>query len=147
MTDIEILLAASEEKVLSAIRLVEASLNKLKPFDPRLNYTPEELEPYDALSDRFVRAVEISIKFFRTYERYKEVIPSETYRDLLNRMEKYGLINSTELWIEMRDVRNRIVHDYLPEQIKELYDLLLGRYGQELLNVKTEIQKLCIHPN
>lgn len=40
------------------------------------------------------------------------------------------------LWIQMRDVRNRIVHDYLPEEIKGICDSIMGEMGSELLQVK-----------
>jgi len=129
-------------KTINAINLVEASLNKIKPYDPTRLYTPDEMEPYDALSDRFVRGVESAIKFFRTYERAQFAEVSETIRDLFNRMEKLNMISSVELWLFMRDIRNRIVHDYLPEQLKEIYDLLTGPYGEELLTLKKKLQEL-----
>lgn len=108
-----------QNKAIEVISLVESSLSDISPFDFNKKYTPKELEPYDALSDRFVRAVEICLKFFRGYEKYLYGENSETIRDILNRMEKSGIIESTYLWMEMRDMRNRIVHDYLPEQIKK----------------------------
>jgi len=136
----ELLVQASGDKCLAAIELVRASLDKVPPYDPNRKYTPDELEPYDALADRFVRAVETSIRFFRSYELYQEAVASETYRDLLNRMEKYGLITSVVLWVEMRDVRNRIVHDYLPRKVRELFDLILGDYGAELLRLAERLE-------
>ena len=142
MTDLKILLSAAEKKALSAIALVEASLNRIESFDVNANYTALELEPFDALSDRFIRAVEVCIKYFRTLERYKEASMSETYRDLLNRMEKYQLISSVSLWVQMRDIRNRMVHDYLPEQLEQMYGLLTGEYGQELLTIQQKLKKL-----
>jgi hypothetical protein len=36
----------------------------------------------------------------------------------------------------MRDQRNRIVHEYLPERIKHIYRDLVGRMGAELLAAK-----------
>ena len=129
-------------KTINALSLVEASLNKIKPYDPTRLYTPDEMEPYDALCDRFVRGVESAIKFFRTYERAQFAEVSETIRDLFNRMEKLNMISSVELWLFMRDIRNRIVHDYLPEQLKEIYDLLTGPYGEELLTLKKKLQEL-----
>ena len=129
-------------KTINALSLVEASLNKIKPYDPTRLYTPDEMEPYDALCDRFVRGVESAIKFFRTYERAQFAEVSETIRDLFNRMEKLNMISSVELWLLMRDIRNRIVHDYLPEQLKEIYDLLTGPYGEELLTLNKKLQEL-----
>ena len=135
-TDLKVLLETAQTKAVAALVLLDASLKTLSPYEADRNYSPKEREPYDALSDRFMRAVEIGLKFFRTYERYQFGENSDTLRDLLNRMEKLELISSTILWIQMREVRNRIVHDYLPEQIKEMYDLVMGEFGDELLALK-----------
>jgi len=66
-------------------------------------------------------------------------------RDQLNRMEKLGIISSTETWFRLRDVRNRIVHDYLPGKIKEIYDDIMGPFGVELTEslkaIRTALQK------
>ncbi len=67
---------------------------------------------------------------------------SETLRDSLNRTEKLEIISSTILWLQMRDVRNRIVHDYLPEEIKDMYDEIMGAFGKELLRLKVKLLKL-----
>ncbi len=47
-------------------------------------------------------------------------------------MEKSNFISSAELWVEMRDVRNRIVHDYLPNQIEKIYAQIQTSYFAEL---------------
>ena len=57
-------------------------------------------------------------------------------------MEKLHLVESMTMWMEMRDMRNRIVHDYLPEQIKELHDLTMGKFGSELLLLKNRVLNL-----
>ncbi len=145
MNDYDVLVRSSREKCLAAIALVHASVRKLPPYDATRKYTPDELEPYDALADRFVRVVEVSIRFFRSYELYQEAVAPDTFRDLLHRMEKYGLIQSAVLWVEMRDVRNRIVHDYIPEKIKEMFDLLLGEYGRELIRLGERLEDISPH--
>lgn len=119
-----------------AINLVEASLSDMIPFDAEKDYTPKQREPYDALSDRFIRSVEISIKFFRCYEKLMYGENSDTFRDVLNRMEKLNLISSVMRWMQMRDVRNRIVHDYLPEVIEEIYRSITGEFATELASLK-----------
>ncbi|MDM8566718.1 nucleotidyltransferase substrate binding protein [Candidatus Halobeggiatoa sp. HSG11] len=142
--DFLILLANSEDKVDRCFTLVQASLQDLEPYDIAKNYSPKELEPYDALSDRFIRCVEIFIKYFKTYEYYKFSLTSDTLRDRLNLMEKLGLITSTPLWMEMRDTRNRIVHDYLPEQTKDIYERIMSKYFAELKYSKSKIDNLEI---
>ena len=98
-SDLITLITAARQKVLNTIMLVEASLSRITPYDVNQNYTPEEMEPYDAMSGRFIRAIEVSLKFFRTYERYLFVESSDTIRDLLNRMAMVDLIASTQLWV------------------------------------------------
>lgn len=138
------LIENSIEKVKKTIRLVNSSLMNLPEYEIDREYSDRELEPYDALSDRFTRAIETAIKFFKSYERYMFANSSDSFRDLLNRMEKLGLITSTDLWFDMRNIRNRIVHDYLPEQLKEIYELMKTKYYPELDRLKTEIEKLKI---
>ena len=138
----KILFEASKAKSLSAIELVEASLIEIKPFDKNKKYSPKELEPYDALSDRFIRAVETCIKFFKTYKYYLFTVASDTYRDLLLKMEKLDIISAIELWIVMRDIRNRIVHDYLPHQIKNIFDLIMTEFKDELLQLNQKIKSI-----
>tara|TARA_B100000809_G_scaffold161353_1_gene158689 strand:- start:256 stop:696 length:441 start_codon:yes stop_codon:yes gene_type:complete len=143
-SDLITLITATRQKVLNIIMLVEASLSRITPYDVNQNYTPEEMEPYDAMSDRFIRAVEVSLKFFRTYERYLFAESSDTIRDLLNRMATVDLITSTQLWVAMRDVQNRIVHDYLPKDIKQIYDVIQNQFGNELKQLQSKLIDLSI---
>lgn len=134
--DIAVVAEAARSKAIRSISLFAASVRRYRPFDPKRRYTPKQLEPYDAMADRYIRAVEASIRFFRAYERYQFGETSDTLRDLLSRMEKLGLVSSVQLWIEMRDQRNRTVHEYLPEKIKQIYQDLVGKMSKELLAVK-----------
>jgi uncharacterized protein YutE (UPF0331/DUF86 family) len=137
-----IIVRLDRKKTLDTVSLVRASTDSCIPYDLHQEYTPKEREPYDALADRFVRAVEVSLKFMRSYERYMYAENSDTVRDLLNRMEKAGLITSSESWLRMRDVRNRIVHDYLPEDIKKIYDDIMGEMATELIRFSEKAQGL-----
>ena len=124
---VEPLLADSHAKLRAALELVFASDAGYAPFAPGRIYSPQEREPYDALSDRFLRAFESSLKFFRTWERVQEANVSETFRDLLLRMEKIGLISDLATWIALRDLRNRVVA--AREQHEDLSDG--ARFGDE----------------
>lgn len=134
----------AKEKVVAAVALVSRSVNKLQPYDPNKDYSMDEIEPYDALCDRFIRAVEVCIKYFRTYEYVFFAVSSDSLRDGLNIMEKNGLITSTLIWLDMRDVLNRIVHDYLPKQLKLMYDCIMNEFFAELLYVESRIRAVSI---
>lgn len=122
------LLEEAEAKVARAAALYLHSAAKLGPFDPSRSYTPDELEPYDALVTRFERAVEVFLKFFRTVESFETAGTGSTVRDCLGLMCKLGLIDQVDRWMEMREVRNRIAHDYLSDKLQGIYGLLIDSY-------------------
>lgn len=135
-------LLIAKEKFRKTYLLLKASVEKLQRYNPDRDYSADELEPYDALSDRFIRTVEVAIKFFRTYEYYLQAEQSQTLRDGLNRMEKLGLVTNIDIWLEMRDLHNRIVHDYVPERMAEMYQLICGDFYNELSQVDKKINRL-----
>ena len=130
--DIIIILKQKLNKACKANDLVFTLTNNIAPYNSKKKYTPLELEPYDALSIRFIRSVEMSLKAFRTIELYYEAVSSETLRDLLLKMEKYHVISSLQTWFDMRDIRNRIVHDYISEYVQTIFDDILNIYVVEL---------------
>ena len=44
----------------------------------------------------------------------------------------------------MRDVRNRIVHDYLPKDIRQIYDAIQNQFGNELKQLQFKLIDLSI---
>ncbi len=134
------LLRQSAEKLQRAIRLLDASVRRVSVYDEGRTYTAEELEPYDALVSRFERAVEIALnKFFRAVELFEGETPSETIRDRLNRMEKLSFAASVDVWMRMRDVRNRISHDYLPGQVRQIYEDIRIEFTPELRRLSDRV--------
>jgi len=90
--DLKIIANNIYKKVIKTITLVNASLENLEPYNSEIEYSPVESMPYDALSGRFIRSVEMCTKFFRIYERIILGDSSDTYRQLLNNMCKIQLI-------------------------------------------------------
>ena len=129
----------NREKSRKSIALVAASLQGYTVFDAAREYSPKELEPYDAFADRFVRAVECSLRYMRSLEMVQFAEQSESTRSLLDRMEKLGVVSSAGLWMQMRNIRNRIVHDYLPQQVADMFELLVSKFGPELLRFQTKL--------
>ena len=91
----EILLSESKTKIDNAFALVEATLSKIEKYKLNYTYSFEELEPYDALTGRFIRCVEMFAKYFKTYDSYKSIVQASTYRDLINVMENEGACLTT----------------------------------------------------
>ena len=62
-------------------------------------------------------------------------------------MEKLDLITNIDIWLEMRDIRNRIVHDYVPEKIAEMYQLIRTEFYTELSQLNRKIQQIDLEIN
>jgi hypothetical protein len=132
----EPLLFAARHRLDAALEVFLASVTAYPGFDPGKRYTPKESEPLDALSDRYLRTFESALRFFRTWEQVREDVPSESFRDLLLRMEKLGFISETSVWLSLRDVRNRIAHEYLPEELAKIYASLVGAAATEFRRLR-----------
>lgn len=86
------------------------------------------------LASRFSRTTDFLVnKVLRALDRY-ELEPEGTLLDTINRAEKRGLVASARLLREMKELRNEIVHEYLPAGLAELRADLL-RYTPHLLEV------------
>ncbi|MBL8024597.1 MAG: nucleotidyltransferase substrate binding protein [Elusimicrobia bacterium] len=130
---LEDLLHQYRDKAKKALGLFLYSARKVAPFDLMALKTPEDLEPYDALAGRFERAIELTLNpLLKSIELVETGVSSETLRDKLNLAAKLHLIDDVELWLEMRAARNRIAHDYVPERIKLVQDLIRTRYREEI---------------
>lgn len=76
--DLRQLARSALEKALRALEILAFSLKRVQPFDISKNYDYLELEPYDALADRFVRAVEVALRLMRTIEQLEFAEQSDT---------------------------------------------------------------------
>lgn len=74
----------------------------------------------------------MAVRYFRALERSRLAGNSDSFRDLLANMAKWDVIADPELWLRMRDLRNPLAHDDLPEQLAEIYRLIVGAFGPEL---------------
>lgn len=75
----------------------------------------------------------------RSFELEQFAEQSESTRSLLDRMEKLGVVSTAVLWMQMRNIRNRIVHDYLPQQVAEMFELVTAVFAPELLRLATRL--------
>ena len=78
------------------------------------------MESIDSLTSKFGRTSDIYLqKVLRTVWLLlrEDTVP---LIDLLNRAEKLRMILSADQLLQMRDIRNQITHEYLPEAAPEL---------------------------
>lgn len=126
MTNQMQLLLAQELAVLdNAKEVLVYSFNKCSAIGIKETYEPEELESFESFTGRFARLSDILIqKIFRLVDEL-DLDSQGTIRDRINRAEKKELIASSDVFVEIRMVRNDIAHEYLPEAIRDIFGKVL----------------------
>ena len=108
------------ELLLSSLTTLHLSVEKCRLIGQKENYSFEELESFDSLTSKFSRTSDIfTQKVMRTIWMLLHE-PFVPFIDMVNKGEKMFLIQSADTMIEIRDLRNQIAHEYIPEAIHDL---------------------------
>ena len=129
------------EKLLQDTKLLEKQLFWIKTsYDEcviigiKPEYTIEEFGKFETLCSRYSRGIDFLIrKLFRTIDEY-EFENQGTLVDVVNNAHKRGLIDNIEELRIMKDVRNTIVHEYIEDELIEVFDEVL-EYTEKLINI------------
>lgn len=115
---------------LDSLKTLNHSWHKLKaiPFPQNFDKDLDGLEAWEALTSRFARCTDI---FLSKYVRLLilELDPGfrGEMRDYLDKAEKAGYISRAADWMKIRELRNKISHEYtrndLLKTLKEVLDL------------------------
>lgn len=84
------------------------------------NWNENKIAFCDQLIYRFSKLQDSMGKLFRlTLEAMQEDTEKMTFKDILLRLEKLGLLEDHNMWIELRELRNTLSHEY-PENQDEI---------------------------
>ena len=110
-----------EERLLYAKREIE----KWLPLREEYLEDPQKVAILDSFAFRFAKLQDsMGMKLFPLLlEKLGEPAEEMPYIDIVNRLEKLGLIPSAEEWFELRALRNLLVHTYPWETEKILKNL------------------------
>ncbi len=128
------------------IALISESLGVLEPKIPIEEYESlNQLERFalNALIFRFSKLQDlIGVKIFRTYLDFSGFETAEkSFFDILKEIEKEGIVD-IDSWSELRELRNKIAHEY-PEEIDEMVEsinLFIEKSG-ELVVISNRLEK------
>ena len=113
-----------------------------KKINPDKNFTDNDYLIFDSLTSRFSRLSDIIVqKIIRTIDIIN-IEDTGTMRDRLNRAEKNGLISSVDEFVEIRKLRNDITHEYIPEEMKNIYKQVMN-YVEVLFDTVIRINHYC----
>ena len=137
---VQSVLRANREVLDQAVPSFSKSLEKCRSLNRAGPRSFEVEESLDALTSKFARVSDIF-----TQKVLKSLVlltreDAPTFVDRMNLCEKLGVISSAADLIEIRDLRNQIAHEYLSDNLTEIYGDCLT-ISEKLL---TEIQ--VAHP-
>jgi len=122
------LLKQNWELLITSLESLSKSVLKCSSIGVKIEYSFEEMESIDSLTSKFARISDIySQKIIRGIWALLHE-PYEPFIDLMNTAEKAEIIISSESMLQIRDLRNQIAHEYLPEAIKDLLHEVLEKY-------------------
>ena len=140
MTNYDKILADLKIELESSIDYLKYSFEKINKKSINSNSTsPEDLETYEALVSRFARTTDIFVaKYLRSFVLKDDPAFSGSLIDTINYAEKKGLIVSAKSWIEIRELRNKISHEYAAADLKIIFDQVM-LLTPEVLEIRKKI--------
>ena len=104
-----------------AASVLEYSYKKCSGIKTKKRYTIKEQDAFEILTSRFARLSDIIIqRIFKTIHSM-DLDETGSVRDSINLAEKKNLIVSAKEMVEIRELRNSIVHEYIPDVIRAIY--------------------------
>jgi len=105
-------------------------------------FTEEEYDAIETLTGRYARTSDLLIqKVFRSIDKV-EFEESGSMLDVLNRAHKRGLFGSLEEIRTIKDLRNRIAHEYVKGDLEAIFVQVL-EFSPRLFDLAARVQAYC----
>ncbi|MBD3795906.1 MAG: hypothetical protein IE887_10955 [Campylobacterales bacterium] len=130
-----------EDKVLLEKQLfwIEISYKQCVEIGIKEQYSIEEFGRFETLCSRYSRGIDFLIrKIFRTLDEY-EFENQGTLVDVVNNAHKRGLFEKIEELRIMKDVRNTIAHEYIEDELTEVFEEVLKYTGKLITIINTTL--------
>ncbi|WP_206732296.1 hypothetical protein [Halarcobacter mediterraneus] len=113
---------------------LETSYNECFNIGIKNEYSIDEFGKFETLCSRYSRSIDFLIrKIFRTLDEY-EFENQGTLIDVVNNAHKRELFDSVDEIRMMKDIRNTIVHEYIDDELIDVFDEVL-EYSLFLINI------------
>lgn len=117
----------SEQKALLKKQLfwLEHSFDEATRIGIKQTYAVHEFDTFENLCSRFARMIDMLVrKVFRAIDA-AEFETQGTLVDVVNRAHKRKLFDDIETIRTIKDIRNMIAHEYLDDDLAELFEEVL----------------------
>jgi uncharacterized protein YutE (UPF0331/DUF86 family) len=142
VSDVQQNLLKTLEQLDASVHWLERSFKKCSEIGLKKNYSDDEYDAFETLSGRFARTADLIFsKVFRSIDVF-EMSDGGTLIDAVNRAEKRGIVDGIEQVRMLRNLRNEIVHEYVPEDFKNIFDELL-ELTPNVLKIAENCKQYC----
>ena len=148
MTDQSSILKQNIQLFKKSIDHLERSYKTVLSFIDKDNLSDDEYMMLEALGARFSRTVDFFTKQVLRSLDFLEYGEAGTLLDVINNAEKREILDTNHHLREMKDIRNRIAHEYIPESLVEIYRTIveytpmLLSYSERTINYSQRF--LCV---
>ena len=127
--DLQQLLSSHRDKLLRALAHLDYSHSRVGALGTDVaKLSEQELADWESYTARFARASEIFLqRYLRTWISIRDPGFSGSFRDYLNTACKLGLIEATEPWLAIREMRNKMSHEYEDTRLQTLFEQVRDR--------------------
>ena len=113
---------------------INISYKECSSIGIKKSYSIDEFGRFETLCSRYSRGIDFLIrKIFRTLDEY-EFENQGTLVDVVNNAHKRGLFEDIEKMRIMKDIRNTIVHEYIEDELTEVFEEVL-EYTDFLIDI------------
>lgn len=143
MTENERKLLQKELKALdNAAKILSESFDHCQKIGIKTTYTFLDSTHLEALTSRFARLSDLMIRRIFRLINLLDYEPQQTIRDSIHRAEKLGIIANAEVFAGIRETRNTIAHEYMLEDLSELYQNVFQN-TPHLLDTVKRVKDYC----
>lgn len=115
------LLAAELRRLKLACDHLAWSLPRCQPIVGRLPWSTEDHERLESLASRFARVADLLTQRVMRLVDALELESPGTVLDRIRRAEKRGWVDTDGQLVRVRELRNRIAHEYEDDELQALY--------------------------
>ncbi len=127
-------------KIVKSLKYLQYTFDRVQkmPIDPA-EMSEAEKEAWDGFVTRFARSSDLFLsKYIKAYVRADDPAFDGSFRDHLNRAEKLGLIDVLQPWLEIRELRNVLVHEYSDSDLKKIFEKMI-RFTPMVLDLEKRL--------
>ena len=127
-------------KIVKSLKYFEYTYGRiLKLSTNPSELSDQEFETWDGFATRFSRTADIFLsKYIKAAVKNDDPGFDGSFRDYLNRAEKLKLIEDLQSWLEIRSLRNVIVHDYSDSDLDLIFKKML-KLSPLILDLRTRL--------